>query len=302
MNALEISSLTKVFSAGPGRGQAKTAVDNLTLTIAEGETYALLGPNGAGKSTTVMCVLGLLKYKEGHIRVLGGSMDDRKIRSDVAYLPEDYNLHPFLTGREVLEYGYDLYGLPRLERSLAVDRVISLLRLQDAAGRRTSKYSRGMLQRLGLAQCLLGRPRLVILDEPTSGLDPVGSREFRQIIVDLRSKGTTILINSHLLSEVEQTCTRIGILKNGGLITEGSLSEVLGFGPRYKIRVRGLKPSDFKGAEEVQEKDGILHFCVATQKDVYSAVDLIRARGAEILSIEREEKKLEDFFLEQVGS
>lgn len=212
---LTLSHLTKRFDG-------VEALTNVSLTVAPGERVALLGHNGAGKSTLMKIVLGLIPHTSGRVEVLGAAPGSALARHGVAYLPESAAFHPALTGREQISHYLRLRGCPVSEAGGLLDRV----GLGHAADRRIGTYSKGMRQRVGLAQALIGTPRLMVLDEPTSGLDPVSRRDFYAILDDLAAKGTAILLSSHALTEVEARTDRMAILSKGHLVAEGSMSDL----------------------------------------------------------------------------
>src|SRR5262245_29617312 len=226
----------------------KAAVADLTLTVRQGEVFGFLGPNGAGKTTSVKMLLGLARPTAGTAEVLGAPAGNVTARSQVGFLPEHFRFHEWLTGTELLTFHGRLYGLrpPRL-----AERVSSLLArvdLLDAASRRLSAYSKGMLQRIGLAQALLNEPDLVFLDEPTSGLDPLGRLLVRDVIDELRERGTTVFLNSHLLSEVEVTCDRVAFVREGCVVREVALGQRVGR-LEVELKLAPLTPEVLRGLE-----------------------------------------------------
>lgn len=214
--AIETRRLRKDF----GR---HTVVRDLTLSVSQGEVVGFLGPNGAGKTTSMKMLLGLVRPTSGHGRLLGAPLGDVATRARVGFLPEHFRFHEWLSGRELLTLHGELVGLQGAALAARVDALLARVELEGAARRRVRDYSKGMQQRLGLAQALLGDPALVFLDEPTSGLDPLGRLLVRGIILDLRARGTTVFLNSHLLSEVERTCDRVLFVRDGGLLGDLSL-------------------------------------------------------------------------------
>src|SRR5262245_22280258 len=203
----------------------KTAVANLTLSVRRGEVFGFLGPNGAGKTTSIKMLLGLIAPTSGSATVLGSPLGNASVRSKVGFLPEHFRFHDWLTGREFLQFHGKLYGIPESQLAVQINGLLTRVDLLDAAERKLREYSKGMLQRIGLAQALLNNPTLVFLDEPTSGLDPLGRFLVRDLIEELRKQGTTVFLNSHLLSEVEVTCDRVAFVKKGEVVRELNLKE-----------------------------------------------------------------------------
>jgi ABC-2 type transport system ATP-binding protein len=224
--AVAVTGLTKVFPAS-FRRQSIVAVRDLDLQVSPGEVYGLLGPNGSGKSTTLKIVLGLVSPTRGQTEIFGRNSRLVESREAVGFLPENPYFYKFLTGTETLRFFGQLCGLSGASLKKRVDEMLELVGLTDARDRRLRGYSKGMLQRIGLAQALINEPRLVVLDEPTAGVDPAGSRQIRDLIVDLRRRGTTVLLSSHLLAQVQEVCDRVGILADGVLVREGRLEELL---------------------------------------------------------------------------
>jgi ABC-2 type transport system ATP-binding protein len=214
--ALEARALSKEFGA-------RVAVRELSLTVPRGEVFGFLGPNGAGKTTSMKMLLGLVRPTSGRGRILGEPLGAPRGRARVGYLPEHFAFHEWLEGRELLYFHARLLGLPGRGLHARVEESLRRVDLADAAARRVREYSKGMKQRLGLAQALLGEPELVFLDEPTSGLDPLGRRLVRDVIQDLRERGTSVFLNSHLLSEVEVTCNRVAFVKDGRVVRDMQL-------------------------------------------------------------------------------
>ena len=216
--ALEVRALRKDFGAA-------TAVRDLTLSVPRGEVFGFLGPNGAGKTTSIKMLLGLVRPTSGGGRLLGEPLGSVRARARVGYLPEHFAFHEWLTGRELLRFHGRLLGLSGAPLESRIEALLARVELAGAAGRPLREYSKGMRQRAGLAQALLGRPEIVFLDEPTSGLDPLGRRLVRDVIRDLKAEGTAVFLNSHLLGEVEVTCDRVAFVKAGRVVRERSLGE-----------------------------------------------------------------------------
>ncbi len=216
-----------------------TALAGLTMTIPRGDIFGFLGPNGAGKTTAVKLLLGLTPPTSGHAEVLGAAIGDRAALRRVGYLPELFRYQSWLTAREVLALHCELAGIDRAAWQREIEDALAIVALADRGSGRIGTYSKGMQQRLGLGVALLGAPDLVVLDEPTSALDPVGRHDVREIIRGLGERGTTVFLNSHLLTEVEQVCHRVAIVDRGRVVAEGTLDELLG-GDTVRIRVTDL--------------------------------------------------------------
>ena len=218
--AIEISNLRKEY----GR---KVALEDLSLSVQPGEVFGFLGPNGAGKTTTIKVLLGLVRPTSGHARIFGVPSSDPEARRHVGYLPENFRFQDWLTGIELLELHADLADMPRADRERRIPEALHLVGLGDRGGDRIRGYSKGMLQRIGLAQAIIHNPRLVLLDEPTSALDPIGRREVRDLIRTLSARGMTVFLNSHLLSEVEMVCDRVAIIDRGRVVRSGRLDDLV---------------------------------------------------------------------------
>ncbi len=224
--AITTEKLEKSYVKMLGGGTETNALKGLSLEVKEGETFGFLGPNGAGKTTTILLLLNLIRPTAGSAHLFGRPVTDHRVHRRFGYLPESVNLHDYYTGRGLLGFYAALLEIPVASRKTRIDQLLQLLRLEDAAGKSVSKYSKGMLQRLGFAQAMLHDPDLLILDEPTASLDPVGRKEFRDILVELKKRGKTIFISSHILSEVESVCDRVAILEKGALKKIGTLQEL----------------------------------------------------------------------------
>jgi ABC-2 type transport system ATP-binding protein len=224
--AIETFSLTKIFSDWWGRDRVY-AVDELNLQVQYNEVFGLLGPNGSGKTTTLKMLLGLLYPSSGRAIILGGDSSDPKINSRIGFLPEESYLYRYLNARETLEFYGRLFGLPPKVRKMRIEALLDMVGLKAAANRQVGTYSKGMARRIGLAQALINDPDLLILDEPTTGLDPIGTRQIKDLIVQLAKRGKTILLCSHLLADVEDVCDRIAILYGGKIQAKGKVRELL---------------------------------------------------------------------------
>ena len=241
--ALELRGLVKDFAVGL-KGVKLRAVDHVDLRIAAGQIYGLLGPNGSGKSTTIKMLLGLLAPTAGECRIFGVPSARVEARRDVGYLPESPYFYRHLTGRELVRFYAEMCALDRSGLTRRVAECLESVGLAEAADRRVGTYSKGMLQRVGLAQALVHDPRLLVLDEPTAGVDPIGSAEISALILQLRARGKTVLITSHLLAQIEDICDRVAILNRGRLILEGAVHDLVGRADQQALIVETLPPAE----------------------------------------------------------
>jgi ABC-2 type transport system ATP-binding protein len=293
----------------------KVAVEDLSLSVPKGEIFGFLGPNGAGKTTALKMLLGLVEPTAGSARVLGAPLGDRRRRSRIGFLPEHFRFQEWLTGRELLHIHGALYGMRRAEARSRADTLLARVDLLDAAERPIRTYSKGMMQRVGLAQALLNRPELVFLDEPTSGLDPLGRLLVRDIIRELRQQGTAVFLNSHLLGEVEATCDRVAFVKAGRIIHELALA---GAERGFEVELRTGPLGD--GALEALAKLGSvepdpalpsgaqpsaselrLKIRVAADSALPEIARVLVQRGVALYEMKSARKSLEAWFLEVMG-
>jgi ABC-2 type transport system ATP-binding protein len=239
-SALELSGISKRFRTSWGK--RVEVLRHVGFNVAQGTVYGLLGPNGAGKSTTLKIVLGLMKPSGGEGRALGEPLGSVAARKRIGFLPENPYFYDYLNAREFLDTCASLTGLPRAHRRPRIDATLERVGLDPGSRLRLRKYSKGMLQRIGLAQALIQEPKLVVLDEPTAGVDPAGSREIRDLILALKHRGTTALLSSHLLTQVQEICDRVGILANGVLVREGRVDELLAIENQTEIILENASP------------------------------------------------------------
>jgi ABC-2 type transport system ATP-binding protein len=251
--AISIQNLTKIYPI-PFKRDKVTAVKDLSLTVEPGQVYGLLGPNGSGKSTTMKVVLGLVTPTAGRTEIFGRDSTTVESREDVGFLPENPYFYKFLTGSETLNFYGKLCGLPKNKLRERAKELLRLVGLENAADRRLGGYSKGMLQRIGLAQAMIQEPRLLVLDEPTAGVDPAGSREIRDLILDFKKRGITVLLCSHLLEQVQEICDRIGILDRGSLIREGRLDELISIENQTELILENVGPEVLADIRAVIEK------------------------------------------------
>lgn len=239
--AVTVENLTKVFKSGL-RQPAFVAVRDVSLTVQAGEVYGLIGPNGSGKSTTMKAILGLLIPTQGKTAIFGQSSLEVESRRDVGFLPENPYFYKHLNGLETLLFYGRLCSMSGRELKDRAREMLALTGLEDAAQRRVSGYSKGMLQRLGLAQALIHEPRLIVLDEPTAGVDPTGSRKIRDLILGFRERGITVLVTSHLLEQMQEVCDRIGIMAQGRMVREGRLNELIAVENQTELVIQDASP------------------------------------------------------------
>lgn len=307
MTVVTTEQLSKTYRFGLIRKSDVTALRNASLTVNAGEIFGLLGPNGAGKTTFVKILLSIVLPSSGSAFILNEPLGSLAIRRKSGYLPENHRYPSFLTGLETLLMFGKMHGLDT--RTLK-DRALSLLQtvgLKEWEKVKIKKYSKGMLQRLGLAQALLNEPEIMFLDEPTDGVDPVGRKEIRDVLRDLRSRGTTIFLNSHILSEVELICDRVAILNKGQIIKVGSVDAITKRQDEYEIRLGAEVTEDM--LEQVRaitvsaEREGTLLRIVARdQQEMNRVIDYLRAKGILVESITRRKSTLEESFIELIRS
>jgi ABC-2 type transport system ATP-binding protein len=240
--AVAVHRLTKVFPVPLHPARGIVAVKDLNLRIEPGEVYGLLGPNGSGKSTTLKIILGLVSPTRGRTEIFGRDSRLVESREAVGFLPENPYFYKYLTGEETLRFFGRLCGLRGAELKERINELLALVGLTRARKRRLGTYSKGMLQRIGLAQALIQDPRLVVLDEPTAGVDPAGSREIRDLILHLKRRGITVLLSSHLLAQAQEMCDRVGILADGVLVREGCLQELIGIENQTELVIADASP------------------------------------------------------------
>lgn len=287
---------------------SKVAVDDLTLDVRRGEVFGFLGPNGAGKTTSIKMLLSLIAPTQGSATLLGRPLGDVPVRAKIGYLPEHFRFHEWLRAAEFLDFHGRLFGMSREARSEAVPRLLRLVGLEDRAATRLGAFSKGMLQRIGLAQSLMNDPDLVFLDEPTSGLDPIGRRLVRDIINDLRARGTTIFLNSHLLSEVEKTCDRVAFIRHGRVLQVSSLIEFERGPIPVTLRVGRLTPelsiglSSFGEVDPMDGEDGRVHIRLSDPARLPELARYVVESGHQLYELTPERLSLEERFLQVVGN
>lgn len=296
--AIEAVGLCKQFGE-------KTAVANLTLQVKQGEIFGFLGPNGAGKTTSVKMLLGLISPTSGRATLLGQPLGDRATRAKIGFLPEHFRFHEWLTAAEFLDLHGRLHQMPARQRKQTIPELLALVGLQDRADTSLRAFSKGMLQRIGLAQALLNEPSLVFLDEPTSGLDPLGRRLVRDVINHLRQRGTAVFLNSHLLSEVEQTCDRVTFIRQGEVLETVSLH---GMAAAVPVVVRVGQPTPHLLAdlaqfgEDVRLANGRIHLTLPNEDSLPRLASWLLTQGHTLYELTPQPITLEERFLQIVGT
>ncbi len=303
---LETRSLTKTYRSPIAQRKVK-AVDDLTFEVYEGEIFGFLGPNGAGKTTTTKILAGLLTRTSGDAYIFGSPLEDTSIKQRIGFLPEQPYFYPYLTGVELLDFSAQLFGIPRTERKKRAERLLATVGLENAARMKVSSYSKGMLQRIGLAQAMINDPELLILDEPLGGLDPVGRKDIRDLILEMKEKGKTVFFSSHILPDVEMICDRVGILISGRLISVGRLDELLAEKVEsVEITVESLPESDLDSfrerASRVLVSGEKVMIVIESPEAGHEIQKEILDRGGRVLSIVPRRKTLEEHFMEELGT
>jgi len=298
--AIQIQGLTKKYLQ---RGEV-VAVDNLTLDVEEGEIFGFLGPNGAGKTTTIKMLLGLIFPTSGTASMLGRPIGDVDVRRQVSYLPESPYFYDHLTGGELLDFFGRLFGMWETARRRRVDELMELVGLKNDKQKQLKQYSKGMLQRIGLAQSLVNDPKLLIFDEPTSGLDPVAHIEIRNLIESLRDQGKTVFLSSHQLSDVELVCDRVAILNYGRMVRFGAVDELVQ-GSRTEIVAEKVSMDGIEAIKrlspDIAHANGTMTAYHEDSESVNKIVDLVRQHGGQVISVVPQRRRLEDIFVETVG-
>ena len=306
MLALETTDLTKDYRLGFWRNRVKRALDGLNLSVEAGEVFGLLGPNGAGKTTTLKLIFRLIFPTSGTARIFGKPLDDLSVSARVSYLPENPAFYDHLTAEEFLNYAASLYGLPAVERRRRSGELIEQLGLAASRNVQLRKYSKGMIQRLGIAQVLINDPDLVFLDEPMSGLDPLGRREVREVILRLKERKKTVFFSTHILSDAETLCDRVAVLNHGRLEGCGELNAILRLGvtttelvleaPSAEV-MAGLVPY----ASSVIRTGERVRLEIAEESKVGRSLEIILRGNAKLISMNPVKRSLEDYFLQKVG-
>src|SRR5262252_6150536 len=302
MAAIEILGLEKTYMVGFWRKRPKRALQPLHLAVEDGEIFGFLGPNGAGKTTTLKMLMGLVFPTGGTARVLGMELNDPRVKAQIGFLPEQPYFYDYLTARELLEYFAGLSGVPAKERSRRAQQMLARVGLADAGGVQLRKFSKGMLQRVGIAQAILHEPRVVFFDEPMSGLDPMGRRDVRNLMDQLRQEGKTVFFSTHILSDAEALCDRVAVIHQGELrgvgtvadLTSGAQNqvEITWQGTAVPPALRGLGAECHVAGNEVRS--------VVRETDQEAALEVLRRERLRLISVVPVRRSLEDYFVEKL--
>ncbi|MCK5139840.1 MAG: ABC transporter ATP-binding protein [Thermodesulfovibrionia bacterium] len=276
------------------------ALDNVNLEVYQGECFGLLGPNGAGKTTLMKILLDLISPSSGLARIFNQPVKNEKIRERVGYLPERVKIYGFLKGSEFLDYQGKLYGMEHTKRNRRVEECLKVVGMYEDRLRKIGEYSKGMVQRIGLAQALLNEPELLLLDEPAAGLDPISNKEIRDILLRLKEAGVTVFINSHLLSEIEMICDRVAILHRGHLVKMGTKQELTTKGELIELKVEGINDLLLKKIREVstqiQLEENLITLSPKDAKTITVIPEIVINQGGKLLSLTSRIESLEDIF------
>lgn len=296
-DAVSLAGVSKTFRAGFFMREPRAALKRVDLCVRRGSVFGFLGPNGAGKTTTIKILVGLIAPSSGRVSVFEMDPSDHRTRKRIGYLPENPALPDGLTGAEVLRLMASLSGLSKSKQPDEVANVLRLVDLERAKDVVVRKYSKGMVQRLGIAQALLGSPDLVILDEPMSGLDPVGRREMKDLVLELRRLGKTVFFSTHIISDVEELCDELAIVVQGETVLSGSVARLLGGGSRrVEVLASGVS-EDFQPSSRL---GSVARFLVENESDLRPLIEKLWAQGARVLSVKPLSYGLEDVFAEAI--
>jgi len=300
--AIEIENLTKDYPYGFLHLKKKRSLEGLTMQVEDGEVFGFLGPNGAGKSTTIKLLVGLIFPDAGTASILGKPITDIEMHRDIGYLPEQPYFYDYLTAAEVLDYFARFHDLTAADRNERVARMLKKVGLETARKIQLRKYSKGMLQRVGLAQAILHDPKVVILDEPMSGLDPIGRREVRDIILELKREGRTVLFSTHILSDAEMLCDRVGVIVGGKLRGVGAPGEIVGMKTEgmeilFELPTNAATATNAAAILAKATKTGERYRMHVAEEELYAALEQLRGAGAKILSVAQVKASLEEYFM-----
>jgi len=301
--AIAVSHLTKVYRKSLFRKNGVAALQGLSLSVDRGQIYGFLGPNGAGKTTLIKILLSLVHPTSGDAALLGQELPDTAVREKIGYLPENQRFPGYLTGEQVLKFFGRLSGTPPDLLRRRTSELLTLVGMDQWRRMKVKRYSKGMLQRIGLAQALVNDPELIFLDEPTDGVDPIGRKEIRDILHALKVQGKTIFLNSHLLSEVELVCDRVAIVNKGSLLKEGTIADFTSGSTTYIVGVEGTLPQPLMDEARalvisLSPHPGGVTINAPKTADLNRGIDLLRRHNVTITSIQRDKATLEESFLD----
>jgi len=304
-NIIEIEGLSKDYETGFLRKKKVRALDGLNLQVKAGGIFGFLGGNGAGKTTTIKILMSLLDPSAGNARILGHDISEVAMHNRIGYCPENPYFYDYLTANELMNYFGEIFGLDPAKRRTKTDELLtSVGLLEKDRNKQLRKFSKGMLQRVGLAQALINDPEIVFLDEPMSGLDPMGRREIRDLIAGLRDKGTSVFMSTHILSDVEALCDDVAILRQGKLAATGNLRELLAKEPgenSYEITVADITADKLplQGISKIEQNGSLVNIEVADEKDIEAVLTALKTAGGRLISINSVKRSLEELFVQE---
>lgn len=308
---IEIENLSKDYEVGFWKKRKVRALDGLNLSVSGGQIFGFLGGNGAGKTTTIKILMSLIFPSEGRAKILGEDISNTKMHARIGYCPENPYFYDYLTARELMNYFGELFGFDAAKRKQKTEELLTKVGLEEKAwDRQLRKFSKGMLQRTGLAQSLINEPEIVFLDEPMSGLDPIGRREIRELIANLRDQGTTVFMSTHILSDIEALCDNVAILRRGKLAATGNLHELLtrsGETQQFEIVVKNIPAevliNEIKkiAGAEISSKAGGAIIHVLDETDVDKILQITREKGGSLVSVQSVKQSLEELFVKETN-
>ena len=306
---IEIENLTKDYEVGFWKKKKVRALDDLTLDVEGGQIFGFLGGNGAGKTTTIKILMSLIYPTEGRARILGEDISSVRMHSRIGYCPENPYFYDYLKASELMNYFGELFGYDAARRKAKTEELLTKVGLEEKAwNRQLRKFSKGMLQRVGLAQALINEPEIVFLDEPMSGLDPIGRREIRELIASLREQGTTVFMSTHILSDIEALCDNVAILRKGKLAATGKLDDLLseaGEQQVFEINVQGVAAEELRAEVEtiagaaIFPKANGANVHVSEETDIDKILKITREKGGRLVSVQPVRQSLEELFVKE---
>jgi ABC-2 type transport system ATP-binding protein len=309
MMIIEIEKLSKDYEVGFWKKKKVRALDNLTLNVEGGQIFGFLGGNGAGKTTTIKILMSLIFPSEGRAKILGEDISNVKMHARIGYCPENPYFYDYLKASELMNYFGELFGLDAAKRKQKTEELLTKVGLEEKDwNKQLRKFSKGMLQRVGLAQCLINEPEIVFLDEPMSGLDPIGRREIRELIAELRTKGTTVFMSTHILSDIEALCDNVAILRGGKLAATGKLDDLLtqsGEQQSFEINVKGISAENLAAevalisGASISAKPNGANIQVLEETDIDKILQITREKGGKLVSVQPVKQSLEELFVKE---